>query len=274
MNLIASSSALISTWLFLEDFGVCFDAGDGLCAGLGLKSRKIKHLFVSHADRDHLAGLLQFNALNGSAAPTIYYPADCGSFPALRDFCAAFDRHAGQSSWRAIRAGDEIEVGKNLYVRALASDHVQVAGQQKSLSFILVKKQKKLRTEFLGRDVVELRKSLPEESLFETREEKLLGYSGDGSPQPELWAGVGVLAHEATFITAEDADAARARHSGLADTLTMMAALKPTAGILYHFSPRYTAAEIETATDVLRTQLGIGFPIHLVLPGMTARVVI
>lgn len=272
VNITASSSALISTWLFLEEYGVCFDAGDGLTAGLGLKSRKIRHLFVSHADRDHLAGLLQFNALNGAVSPTIYYPRDCGSFPALRDFCAVFDGHTEQASWRAIGAGDEIEVGANLFVRALRSDHVQIEDKHKSLSFLLFKRVKKLRPEYLGGDIARLKQTLSDDALFEHKEQRLFGYSGDGAPQPALWPGVEVIAHESTFLTSDDVERARSRHSGLSETLSMIAQLQPKVAILYHFSPRYSAAEIHAAVDSKREQLGVSFPIHLVLPGAIARI--
>ena len=78
------STALFSTWLFLEDYGLLFDAGDGVSAGLSQKSRKAKYVFITHADRDHLAGLLQLHQLNAQdGQPLICYPRDCGSFPAL-----------------------------------------------------------------------------------------------------------------------------------------------------------------------------------------------
>ncbi|MGB0578919.1 MAG: MBL fold metallo-hydrolase [Limisphaerales bacterium] len=64
LTITASSTALFSTWVFLEELGVAFDAGDGLVAGLLQKSRKVRHVFATHADRNHLTGLLQFNQLN------------------------------------------------------------------------------------------------------------------------------------------------------------------------------------------------------------------
>jgi len=271
VNIVASSTALVSTWLFIEDYGVCFDAGDGLTAGLGLKSRKIRHLFLSHADRDHIAGLLQFNALNGAAKPSIYFPRDCGSFPALRDFCAAFDAHTDQASWHPVGKGDEVEVGTNVFVRVLRSDHVQIENKQKSLSFLLFKRLKKVRAEFLGKDIARLKQTMSDEALFEYREQRLFGYSGDGAPNPTLWLGAEVIAHEATFLTTEDSDRARSGHAGLPETLAMMSRLRPTAAILYHFSPRYDAAEIQSTVDSMRRQLGIDFPIHLVVPGVIAR---
>lgn len=48
------STALFSTWYFIEELGLLFDAGDGVITYLLQKSRKIKYIFISHADRDHL----------------------------------------------------------------------------------------------------------------------------------------------------------------------------------------------------------------------------
>ena len=57
LTITGYSTALFSTWYFVEEWGVLFDAGDGLISALLQKSRKIDHVFISHADRDHLTGL-------------------------------------------------------------------------------------------------------------------------------------------------------------------------------------------------------------------------
>lgn len=64
LTITAYSTALFSTWYFIEEWGVLFDAGDGMISALLQKSRKVDNVFISHADRDHLTGLLQFNQLN------------------------------------------------------------------------------------------------------------------------------------------------------------------------------------------------------------------
>ncbi len=97
------STALFSTWYFWEDAGVLFDCGDGVASGLLQKARKIKHVFISHADRDHLAGLLQFNQLNARPGLKIYFPKDCGSFPALAEFSKHFDPHTEGSAIRSTK---------------------------------------------------------------------------------------------------------------------------------------------------------------------------
>jgi ribonuclease Z len=93
------STALFSTWYFVDEMAMLFDCGDGVASGLLHKARKVKHLFITHADRDHLAGLLQFNQLNSRPGLNIYYPKDCGSFPALSEFCGKFDPQVSGAKW-------------------------------------------------------------------------------------------------------------------------------------------------------------------------------
>ena len=40
------STALFSTWFFVEELGLLFDAGDGVTANLMQKSRKVKQVFI------------------------------------------------------------------------------------------------------------------------------------------------------------------------------------------------------------------------------------
>ena len=58
LSITAFSTALFSTWYFIDELGLLFDAGDGVSAHLLQKARKIKHAFISHADRDHISGLI------------------------------------------------------------------------------------------------------------------------------------------------------------------------------------------------------------------------
>ncbi len=86
------SNALYATWWFLEEWGLLFDCGDGVSAGLGQKGRKVRTIALSHVDWDHSSDLLNFLQLNGRGQlPVIYYPADCGSVPALAEFSRRFD---------------------------------------------------------------------------------------------------------------------------------------------------------------------------------------
>ena len=109
LTITAFSTALFSTWYFIDELGILFDAGDGVSAHLLQKARKVKHAFISHADRDHISGLIQFNQLNArDGFPKIYYPKDSGSFPALADFAAKFDPHVSGSEWHPIGFDESI----------------------------------------------------------------------------------------------------------------------------------------------------------------------
>jgi len=93
LKITGYSTALFASWYFVDEYGVLFDCGDGVCATLLQKARKIKHVFVSHADRDHVNGLLQFQQLNGRSELQIHFPKNSGSFPALAEFTTKFDPH-------------------------------------------------------------------------------------------------------------------------------------------------------------------------------------
>ena len=103
------STALFSTWYFVEELGVLFDAGDGVVANLLQKSRKIKHVFISHADRDHLTGLIQLNQLNARPGfPKMYYPKDARSIRKLEVFSKDFDDQVEGTEWIPLTEGQEM----------------------------------------------------------------------------------------------------------------------------------------------------------------------
>ena len=52
LTITGYSTALFSTWYFIEELGLLFEADDGVTASLLQKARKIEHVFISHADRD------------------------------------------------------------------------------------------------------------------------------------------------------------------------------------------------------------------------------
>jgi ribonuclease Z len=154
------STALFSTWYFVEELGILFDAGDGLTSGLLQKSRKIKHAFISHADRDHLAGLVQFNQLNArDGFPIIYYPGDSRSFPSMEEFTKKFDPQSQGTLWKPVRENSEVIVNESIIVKAIRNNHVQAdAALAKSLSYKVYEVKNKLKREFaaLPKDQIRL----------------------------------------------------------------------------------------------------------------------
>lgn len=270
------STALFATWYLVEEWGILFDAGDGLCAALLGKARKIKHVFVSHADRDHVTGLLQLNQLTARKDfPKVYYPKDCGSFPALEAFSKRFDTHVQQTQWTPIEAGQEISIKKELRVRAIRNGHVQTAPSlSKSLSFHVLQSRKKLKSEYRmlsGEEIQGLMKERGKENLTEEITTTLLSYSGDTPVEDwDRWADTQILIHEATFLGGKEDKPIVPHgnlHSTLEEVMEMVAASTIQTLILGHFSSRYSAEHIDTRIKNLCDSHAITIPVFRLLPG-------
>lgn len=272
------STALFSTWFFVEELGLLLDAGDGVSAGLMQKSRKVKQVFISHADRDHLTGLLQFNQLNARPGfPIIHYPADSGSFPALAEFGGKFDRHVQLAVWEPLRPGDEVVLKKDITVQAIRNGHVEApADKSKSLSFKVVQLKQKIKPEFAdleGSEIARLAKDLGRNFISVQRQETLLGYSGDSPVENyERWDNTPILIHEATFLDGSTPMKETAnKHSRLDEVMQMVASINVGTLILSHFSSRFSQAEIDEA--ILRECKAhkIDIPVYRILPGQIHR---
>jgi len=274
------STALFATWYFAEDLGILFDCGDGCVAGLLQKSGKARHIFMSHADRDHLAGLLQFCQLNNRKEyPKLFYPADCGSFPALHAFSANFDPHIEKGDWQGIKDKEQIAIAKDIFVTAIRNNHVPAPGDRhKSLGYLVERTKRKLKEDYAGlpgREIASLRKTLGENEIAYEVREKLLAYSGDTPIENETWwDNTDILIHEATFIDRADMNSEDPRsnkHSLLEDVIAMAARIHINHLVLGHFSPRYDDESIIAAIQRLCTHYSLHCNVHAVLPGKTYK---
>jgi len=281
LTITAYSTALFATWYFIEELNLLFDAGDGLTATLLQKARKINQVFISHADRDHLTGLLQFNQLNAREnLPIIYYPKDCGSFPRLEEFSKKFDPHIQGTIWQGIEAGEKLPLKEALYVQSFRNNHVQIHQNTiKSLSYLVYEEKTKLKTAYLSLPPKELKALIDEKgkaALTTISYKKLIGYSGD-TPVDETfgqWDNTEILIHEATFLSKKDQITHNNRgnkHSSLEEVLQQVALLKIGKLIVGHFSSRYNQEEIDTAIIRYSKEFNIQIPIYRVLPSQVHR---
>ena len=279
LSITGYSTALFSTWFFIEELGLLFDAGDGLTASLLQKSRKIKHAFISHADRDHLSGLVQFHQLNArDGFPIVYYPSDCGSFPALDSFTSKFDPHVSGTIWKPIRPNEVFEIKSNFSVRAIRNNHVAAPlDQSKSLSYLVESRKRKLKAEFHGKSnqaLKQLNEQFGKDHITETVTQKVLGYSGD-TPVDDYahWENTETLIHEATFLSKEvqATDFAKNKHSFLPEVIQMASELNLKQLVLSHFSSRYGPKEIDTAIRKLCKENKLQIPVFRILPGVLVR---
>ncbi|MEL6866054.1 MAG: MBL fold metallo-hydrolase [Bacteroidota bacterium] len=275
MNISGFSTALFSTWYFIEDLGLLFDAGDGLTAHLLQKGAKVRQVFISHADRDHLTGLMQFCQLNAQPGrPKLYYPKDSGSFPALKAFASRFDQQVEGMPWTGISSGEEIAIKGGILVKALRNEHIAVPkGVHKSLSYKVYKVKRKLRPEFIsleGAQIKKLRQERGEEAITYEVRENVLSYSGDTPVATDgRWAGSQILIHEATFLKGQEPSQSRYgyKHSTLEDVMKMVAESSIGQLILGHFSIRYEAREIDARILKCCKEYGLSIPVYRVLPG-------
>ena len=271
------STALFATWYFIEELGILFDAGDGFTSQLLGKCGKIRHAFISHADRDHITGLLQFNQLFAGNKPSIYYPKDASSFRFMEDFFGKFDPHNKGTQWQAIEDKSIINIKPNLVVEAFENEHINVPTMLKSLSYRIVEKKKKLKEDFKGlasNEIVQLKQEKGELFLFENIENRLLAFSGDTPVMDyEYYNNSKIVIHEATFLTNEETNtkANKNSHSSLEEVLKMVSEIKVEKVILGHFSSRYDQEEIDKKIKELIQYYGIKIPVYRIPVGKTVK---
>lgn len=281
MNISGYSTALYSTFFFLEELGILFDCGDGAATMLLGKSRKVKHIFISHADRDHLGGLFQFNQLNARQGfPKIYYPRDCGSFSYVEKFTKQFDPHVQGTEWTSLEDDEEVWMQKDIVVQAIRNNHILTPENQvKSHSFKVYRVKQKLKDEFLqlsGKEIKEKRDSIGIENMTNEIRENIFTYSGDTPIENDgRWNNSQVLIHEATFLRRADMgvnDNRWNKHSTLDEVMKMIANAKGIQQvILSHFSSRYEKEEIKAAVEQEVKQHQIKIPVHIIYPGEFSR---
>lgn len=280
LTITAFSTALFSTWYFIDELGLLFDAGDGVSAHLLQKARKVKHAFISHADRDHLSGLIQFNQLNAREGfPKIYYPKDSGSFPYLADFSAKFDPHVKGTEWHPIEYDTTIFLQKDLLVRSFRNEHMPFPRELvKTMGFHLERTKRKLKSEFhglAGKEIARLRQEKGEDAVTNEVVENILSYSGDSPVATDgRFDNTNILIHEATFLRIDESviDHERAnKHSTLEGVLKMVKETNVQQLILGHFSSRYSIEEIDSEIKRLVNYYGIKIPVYRIPPGVCVR---
>jgi ribonuclease Z len=274
---------MFGTFVFFPTDHLCLDMGDGLVSSLGHKLVGIDTVLLSHAHRDHIAGIPMFLNVrcNHEGRVRIYYPAEAPLIPTLQSFCERFERKAtpDRVEWIGIHPGEyRPQTKKNLFILPFATDHYrQDDGRVRSLGYHLCLRKMKVRADFRGKTTDEthaLIRELGRDAVLEEVEEKYLSYSGDTAPlAPDTYAGSKVLVHEATFLNRADRDdddgeARWHRHSVMEDVFAMAV---EAGGIehlaLYHFSSRYGAREVMRAVGEAIDRFRPEFEVSVAPPG-------
>jgi len=270
------STALFSTWYFVEELGLLFDAGDGVISQLLQKSRKIKSVFISHADRDHLTGLLQLNQLNARPGyPKIFYPKDSRSILTFEAFSKKFDKQVTATEWIPMEEGQEIEIKKDILVTSIKNSHVDAPDSiAKSFSYVVQARKYKLKPEYLHlnqKEIIQLKKTLGDKEITYEVRDNVLGYSGDTPVENfHIWNNTKILIHEATFLNRNDFtedDPRNNKHSILEDVIKAATEINIDTLIFGHFSSRYSHEEIDDCIKKCCKNYNARFTIFRILPG-------
>ncbi len=270
MKITAYSTALYSTWIFVEELRLLFDAGDGVAAALGGKGRKAKTVALSHSDRDHVTGLLQLQQLHARHnGLRVLYPADSRGIPLLADFCRRFDPWAGPYvNWERVLPDERVGLEGDLVLIPVQNTHVPGKGIR-SVGYRVVRRVRKLKLEFAGMPGEKLAK-MDREAVTEEIERPVLAFSGDTGPMdPAAWADLPILIHEATFLRQEDVERGPERtqlHSCLDEVLDLARGAQPGQLVLSHLSPRYHEEEARETIAQMAKEMGLDFPIWLIPP--------
>jgi ribonuclease Z len=282
LQLAIHSSPRFATWLWLPDWRLLIDAGDGVTQHLGYKIRKIDTVALTHAHRDHIGGLLQVVNQRGEAgAFAVAHPCGSSAFKMLEAFAGKFNPGTSWNAvWHALEEGDELASGisdrliKAFRTRHYVDDHPQDA--PRSLGYHLFWRKQKVRPEYRAlpqAELDDLRARVGREGITAPVDEKWITVGGDGEPLPvSTVAGAKLLLHEATFLSPQDYDAeedgeeAGHIHSTVAQALRVAREAEIENVVLYHVSTRYTDAEIRDAVRAVAQELHLAARVWVALP--------
>jgi len=207
--------------------------------------------FVSHTHLDHIAALPVYVArrrMMKMEPPTIYLPAEAvDGVELLLRAVNRLDRGRMPANLVGLKPGDEVELSRELVVKAFATKHTIP-----SLGFLVWERRKKLKPEYqglAGEQIRDLRLSGVEVSA-EIRLPKV-AYLGDTAPSgldafPEIYR-TQILILEVTFVAPNERASVihKFGHTHLEDLLERADRFENEVIIASHFSTRLHPEQIQ-----------------------------
>jgi len=252
-----------------------FDCGDGASLDLSGKLLRLKKIFITHADRDHINGLPQALNMLGSSGPEVFYPPGSGSFAALKRFLDVFDPETcAHATWTAFEPGQKEPLSGDWMVEAFKTQHFLSDDQDRhrSLGYLVSRVVQKLRSDLRGLEQEEIdliREDQGREAIQTEVIEPYYIVSGDTVPlSTEQIGATPYLVHECTFLDGTPGGR-MGDHSVLPNLLdsVMQAPLKKL--LLYHISQRFDPEAGRASINEECRQRGIRFPVAAVFAGET-----
>lgn len=205
---------------------------------------------LSHTHLDHIAALPVYVArrrMMKMEPPTVYLPEHAKELAEhFLKIAQRLDRGRQPCELIGVRAGDEIELSRELVLQAVATRHTVP-----SLAYIVWERRKKLKAQYqslTGEQIRDIR--LSGAQVTEERRMPLLAYTGDTSPEgldanPALYE-TKILITEMSFIAPSHRKDKIHKHGHmhLDDWVERQARFKNELVIASHFSTRYHDKQI------------------------------
>jgi ribonuclease Z len=256
LSIEGKSIAGNETYFRIREIGIALDIGR--CPDFLVP---VSHVFVTHAHLDHSLGIPYYWAqrkLQKLDSGRIYVPAE--TVEDYRNLISVYERLQNttyQSDIAGMRAGDEAQVGRGLFVRAHEASHSIPAR-----AWEVLERRGRLRVKFRQLPPEEIRRRrLAGEDLIEDREISRVFYTGDTDRRILERGGAlfesKILMIECSFTAeGDESRAAEYAHIHLEDLLEFSGDFQNEIVFLTHFSLRDRPDEI---VDRIRRR----FPSHL-----------
>jgi ribonuclease Z len=235
----------VYTSIHVPELGALFDVGIPTRSAAAAD-----YIFLSHGHADHVGALvshLGIRALTGKrSAPWVFFPAEIGEdLQTSLNAMSRMQRYELSIRPVPMKPGDARAMRGDLEVKAFRTHHVVP-----SLGYSLVRKIKKLRSEFVGLPGHEIARRKENEDLFHVEERVELSYCTDTLIQvldhcPELYDSK-VLIMECTFLDERKSleAARRGCHIHLDEVIERASLFRNHALVLMHFSQLYKPQEV------------------------------
>lgn len=267
------SKAMYSTYFLWRPEGIMFDCGEGAATNLGSKVFASDKMFLSHGHLDHISGIPNFlfarsGGRGDNAKPLkIYYPQGDENIAHMKQLCDALSAHGHDSlsfdlQWIPVEPNQRIDLNANRYVTTFQTYH---AKGRLTIGYRINELRKKLKPEFNGLDQGQILAAIKQhgkDNISIIEESTTFLYTGDTHVLEEsVYGKPQVMLHESTFINRNDVK--YDTHSVLDDVLEMVQKVNPDTVLLYHFSTRYSAAQVSEAVKTLCDKMKLNVNVWL-----------